>query len=70
KLLMPHWRYEQGFDFSSVFTQPRQFDLVLWMTGHAAIPYLRDGKAISSRTWMEWQRVFGGNFPGYLVWFN
>ncbi|MGL4322986.1 MAG: hypothetical protein ACRCTD_03015, partial [Beijerinckiaceae bacterium] len=46
KLLMPHWRYEQGFDFSSVFTQPRQFDLVLWMTGHAAIPYLRDGKAI------------------------
>ncbi|MGL4495501.1 MAG: hypothetical protein ACRCXM_13120 [Beijerinckiaceae bacterium] len=70
RILMPHWRYEQAIDFPRVFTEPRPFDLVLWMTGHAAIPYLREGQAISSRTFWEWQRVFGNNFAGYMVWFN
>jgi hypothetical protein len=68
--LVPHWRFAQGFDLSKVFTEPRGFDLVLWVTGHAAIPYLRPGQTISRDEWQTWQRVFGGNFLGYAIWFN
>jgi hypothetical protein len=68
--LVPHWRFAQGFDLSKVFTEPRGFDLVLWVTGHAAIPYLRPGETISRDEWQAWQRVFSGNFLGYAIWFN
>jgi hypothetical protein len=68
--LVPHWRFAQGFDLSKVFTEPRPFDLVLWVTGHAAVPYLRAGETISREEWQTWQRIFAGNFLGYAIWFN
>jgi hypothetical protein len=68
--LVPHWRFAQGFDLSRAFTEPRNFDLVLWITGHAAVPYLRAGETISRDEWQTWQRIFGGNFLGYAIWFN
>lgn len=68
--LIPHWRFSQGMDLSRIFTEPRDFDLVLWVTGHAAMPYLRDGDTLSRDQWLAWQRVFGGHFLGYAIWFN
>jgi hypothetical protein len=70
KKLVPHWRYRQGIDFGAFFTQPRPFDLVLWMTGHAALPYLKDGPVTSQQTWNQWQRIFSGQFLAYAIWFN
>jgi len=68
--LLPHWRLSQGFDLKQVLEEPRPFDLVLWITGHAALPYTKPGETISARTWANWQRVFGGNFLAYAIWFN
>lgn len=68
--LAPHWRYRRGFDLGAVFTDPRPFDLVLWITGHAALPYLKDGPIAAADSWRQWQRAFGGQFLAYAVWFN
>jgi hypothetical protein len=68
--LAPHWRYASGFDLSRVFAEPRPFDLVLWLTGPAALPYLKDGPSFSQEDWRRWQTIFRGNFFGYALWFN
>ena len=68
--LMPHWRFLQGVNLRKVFFEPRPFDLVLWITGHAAVPYLEAGPISSAAQWAEWRRVFNDNFPGYAFWFN
>ena len=70
KRLVPHWRFSRGIDFSAIFTSPRPFDLVLWITGHAALPYLKDGPTMSREDWARWERVFGGEFMLFAAWFN
>jgi hypothetical protein len=70
KKLLPHWRFAQGVNLRKVFFEPRPFDLVLWVTGQAAAPYLEAGPILSAAQWANWQRIFNGNFPGYAFWFN
>jgi hypothetical protein len=70
KLLLPHWRFVQGFNLKKVFFEPRPFDLVLWATGQAAAPYLEPGPVLSRTEWGEWQRAFKDDFFGYAFWFN
>jgi hypothetical protein len=70
KVLLPHWRFAEGINLRKVFFDPRPFDLLLWGTGHAAAPYLEAGPVLPAAEWAEWQRIFGGNFPGYALWFN
>lgn len=50
--------------------EPRAFDLVLWVTGHAAMPYLRDGDTLLRQERLASQRIFEGHFLGYAIWFN
>jgi hypothetical protein len=68
--LVPHWRMAQGMNLRRVFEEPRPFDLVLWATGHAALPYLENGPVISSESWQAWQRVFEGDFLLFAAYFN
>jgi hypothetical protein len=68
--LLPHWRYAKGIDFKLFFEQPTTFDLVLWFTGHAAVPYLKDGDTLTQARTREIQTMFGGNFAGFAMWFN
>ncbi len=70
KLLIPYWRFEKGVNFKKIFFEPRMFDMVLWFTGHAAAPFLDEGKIMSTEVWEKRQRVFGGNFLSYAAWFN
>jgi hypothetical protein len=75
KRLIPFWRGDQasqarGVNLRRVFTEPRQFDLVLWVSGTAADPYLEDGPLTDPRVWQRLMRVFGGEFFGFAVWFN
>jgi hypothetical protein len=70
KQLVPHWRYGWGIDFRKFFEEPRDFDLVYWITGPGAAPYLRPGPTIERQQWTEMQRAFNGSFLTYLVWFN
>lgn len=70
KLLIPYWRFNKGINLKKVFYEPRMFDLVLWITGHAAAPFLEDGTIMATEIWNKRQRVFGGNFLSYAAWFN
>lgn len=68
--LVPHWRYDKGMDIARIFTEPRPFDLVLWVAGPGVVPYLKDGPTLSQEDWRRWQAIFRGNFFGYALWFN
>lgn len=70
KILVPHWRFDRGINLASVFDDPRPFDLVLWLTGPAAVPYLRDGPTMSADQWLQITSIFEGNFASYAFYFN
>lgn len=60
----------RGVNLRRVFLEPQTFDLVLWVQGPAAAPYLERGKTVDGKLWRDLQRDFGGQFPGFAVWFN
>ena len=68
--LAPFWRYDLGIDFRAFFEKPSDFDLVYWLTGPGAWPYLRAGPTMTAQEWNAMQAAFGGNFLKYLVWLN
>jgi len=70
--LLPFWRkgFDEGINLKRVFTDPRDFDLVLWVQGTAALPYLERGDQTAPETWREFQRIFRGNFVGFAMWVN
>ena len=72
KKLVPFWRAndKRGINIRKVFTEPTTFDLVLWIQGTQALPYLEDGEITSQETWNRLQAVFRGQFIGYAAWFN
>jgi len=39
-----------GVNLRRVFTEPREFDLVLWVQGTAAVPYLEAGEVTTPRS--------------------
>ncbi len=68
--LIPHWRFSQGFNLRRVFEEPRPFDLVLWVTGPAALPYLEDGPVVTPEEWERLTQAFEGNFGLFALWVN
>lgn len=72
KTLVPFWRDAdgKGVNLRRVFTEPREFDLVLWAQGTAAAPYLENGNVTRPEVWTRLQRTFGGQFFGFAMWFN
>ncbi|MDT3380968.1 hypothetical protein RNI52_26815 [Labrys neptuniae] len=70
KLLMPHWRFAKGINLARVFEQPGNFDLVLWITGPGALPYLDNGKVMDAEAWGQATRIFGGDVASYAFYFN
>lgn len=81
KKLAPFWRGYQfrpeeafksktGVNVRKIFTEPRRFDLVMWITGTGATPYLEKGELTRPDTWDRATRVFGGQFFGFAAWFN
>lgn len=70
--LVPFWRRSdgRGVNLRRVFTEPREFDLVLWAQGTAATPYLEQGELTTPEVWRRLQRIFRGEFLGFAIWFN
>jgi hypothetical protein len=70
--LVPFWRKgdDRGVNLRRVFTEPSSFDLVLWIQGTAAVPYLEKGKISKPETWRRFQTIFNGQFIGFAFWFN
>jgi hypothetical protein len=72
KKLLPFWRANdgRGVNLKKVFTEPRPFDLVLWVQGTAATPYLEQGELTRGDTWRHLVDLFQGDFVRYAIWFN
>jgi hypothetical protein len=72
KKLIPFWRGKptRGVNLRKVFLEPRQLDLVLWVQGTAATPYLEEGDLTKPDTWQQINNAFGGQFIGFGFWFN
>jgi hypothetical protein len=72
KKLVPFWRqgFTEGVNLKRVFLDPRPFDLVLWVQGTAAFPYLETGEQTSPEIWQRLQRIFRGEFVGIAIWVN
>lgn len=72
KKLIPFWRhgFKEGVNLRRVFLEPRPFDLVLWLQGTAAFPYLETGEQTSPETWRQFQQLFRGEFVGVVAWVN
>jgi hypothetical protein len=80
KALIPLWRpvfaeasAKRGVNVHRVFHELKEFDLILWIQGTAAMPYLEEGEMSSlsnqaSRDGLL--RPFGGNFWPFMFWFN
>ena len=70
KLLLPHWRFAQGFDLKAYFETATTTDLVMLLTGYDALPFLKEGAIATEASFADLTRAFGGNWPGYAFWFN
>jgi hypothetical protein len=71
KRLVPFWRNsDKGVNLRRVFTEPRTFDLVLWVQGTAAVPYLEDGPKTRPEVWDRLFRAFEGDLFLFAAWFN
>lgn len=70
ELLLPHWRFKQGFDLKAYFDTATETDLVMLFTGLGALPYLKDGPIADAEAFADANRVFGDNWPGFALWFN
>ena len=72
KKLLPFWRGKltRGVNLRRVFLEPMPLDLVLWVQGTAATPYLEEGEQTRPDTWQQINRSFGGQLIGFGFWFN
>ena len=72
KKLAPFWRsgFTSGVNIKRMLTEPRDFDLVLWLQGSAALPYLESGEQTDPEFWRQLQRTFRGRFFGFALWTN
>jgi hypothetical protein len=72
KKLIPFWRGDdqRGVNLRKVFTEPTTFDLVMWIQGTAAAPYLQEGPLSTPDTWQRFNQMFNGQFVGFAIWFN
>ncbi len=70
--LLRFWRGDgsRGINVRRVFAEPRRFDLVLWVQGSAAGPYLEEGEFTADGTWNRMVRAFEGQVFRHAWWFN
>jgi hypothetical protein len=70
--LIPFWRGENplGVNLKRVFFEPTDFDLVLWVQGGAAVPYLEEGPLTEPAFWRRLNSEFRGQFLGFAIWVN
>ncbi len=78
KMLIPFWRDkpgERGVNLRRVFTEPQTFDLIEWVQGTGATPYLEKGtitRFADPRLARKLDSAFGGvgGIIGFGFWFN
>ncbi|KQN70094.1 hypothetical protein [Devosia sp. Leaf64] len=70
ELLLPHWRFKQGFDLAAYFNTATETDIVMMFIGQGALPYIKPGPIADAESFAAANRVFGENWPLFALWFN
>lgn len=70
ELLVPHWRFEQGFDLRAYFEAATETDIVMLLAGQGALPFIKPGPIADAQSFAEANRVFGTDWINYAFWFN
>ncbi|MCB1281739.1 MAG: hypothetical protein KDB18_09475, partial [Salinibacterium sp.] len=70
--LLRFWRGDgdRGVNVRRVFMEPRRFDVVLWVQGSAAGPYLEEGEFTSDGLWADLEDAFDRGVFRYMWWMN
>lgn len=70
--LLRFWRGDgtQGVNFRRALTESKDFDLILWVQGSAAGPYLEQGEFTKDGTWSRLMNAFNGTVFRYGWWMN
>lgn len=60
--LVPYWRVGDGagVNIGRMFTDPKPIDIVGWIQGWAAVPYLETGPAVSADSWNAFADMMAG----------
>jgi hypothetical protein len=69
-LLLPHWRFAQGFNMKTFFETAEETDIVMLFAGQGALPYLEDGPVADAESFADLNRVMGDDWPMFAAWFN
>jgi hypothetical protein len=72
KKLVPYWRITgpAGVDVGQMFTDPRPIDLIAWVQGEGAVPYLKQGDLISPANWQAFEQVMSGQAMLFTLFLN
>lgn len=70
--LIPHWRIADGagVNVARMFTDPRPIDLVDWIQGAGAIPYLETGTLADMNTLRTFDALVGGRVMLFSLYLN
>jgi len=59
----------KGININTIFMKPKDFDLVKLIMGKHNLP-IETGELTKPETWNRLNRIFGGEFIGFALWFN
>ncbi|MEM6487017.1 MAG: hypothetical protein AAF677_01910 [Pseudomonadota bacterium] len=61
RLLVPHpfMAEDAGIDLATYAADPRPIDILSWLHGRGALPYLKRGEVMSAAAWDAFQRLVG-----------
>ena len=71
--LLPFWRGtdEHGVNLMKALDEPQTFDLILWIQGTGAAPFVETGKPIvTGDTIQRLDQLLEGNFMEFAIWVN
>ena len=70
--LLPYWRLGDGagINVARFFEDPRPFDLVGWIQGDAALPYLEIGPLVTTESWAAFENLLTGDSLLFAIYLN
>jgi hypothetical protein len=72
ELLAPYFWLDGtvGVNIARMFTEPAPVDILGWIQGTAALPYLEKGPLISDENWRQFEMIMGGQAMLMSLWLN
>ncbi len=70
--LIPYWRSPEGrgVNLKRMFTEPAPIDLVGWVQGYAAVPYIEPGRTVATGNWRAFEQMMAGDALLFTVFLN